>query len=99
MITDPLAFLQSWYASCCDDDWEHSHGVTIDSLDNPGWRMKIDLVGTPLAGTALDRLLVERAEEDWLHVWSDGTHFEGACGPLNLGEMLEAFRGFADGAV
>lgn len=94
MTVDALAFLQSWYASCCNDDWEHSHGVTIDTLDNPGWRLKIDLAGTPLAGTSLDRWTVERTEVDWVHVWSDGIHFEGACGPLNFGEVLEAFRDF-----
>ncbi|WP_101787486.1 immunity 53 family protein [Nonomuraea indica] len=95
MITDALGFLQSWYTSHCDGDWEHSYGVTIDTLDNPGWRLKIDLLSTPLAGALLDRLVVERTEDDWVHVWSDGTHFEGACGPLNLGEVLEHFRVFA----
>ncbi|MEU9888692.1 immunity 53 family protein [Sphaerisporangium sp. NPDC051011] len=99
MVADPFAFLQTWYASCCNDDWEHSYGVVIDTLDNPGWYLKIDLVDTPLAGTSLDRLAVERTDDDWLHVWSNGARFEGACGPLNLGEMLGAFRDFAGGAV
>ncbi|MFI7463259.1 immunity 53 family protein [Nonomuraea sp. NPDC049646] len=99
MITDALSFLQSWYASRCDGDWEHGYGVAIATLDNPGWHLKINLVDTPLAGTQLDRLVVERTDDDWLHVWSDGIHFEGACGPLNLGEMLESFRHFAGGAA
>ncbi|MGP3934424.1 Imm53 family immunity protein [Nonomuraea sp. KM88] len=55
MITDALVFLQSWYASCSNDGWEHGYGITIDTLDNPGWRLKIDLVDTPLAGVSLDR--------------------------------------------
>ncbi|MET8161729.1 Imm53 family immunity protein [Sphaerisporangium sp. NPDC005289] len=63
MVADAFAFLQSWYASCCNDDWEHSYGVTIDTLDNPGWHLKIDLVDTPLAGTTLDHLAVERTED------------------------------------
>ncbi|MFI7438870.1 immunity 53 family protein [Nonomuraea indica] len=95
MIADALAFLQSSYASCSDDDWEHSYGVTIETLDNPGCHLKIDLVDTPLAGASLDRLEVERAEDDWVHAWSDGLRFEGACGPPNLGEMMGAFRDFA----
>ncbi|MEO3798355.1 immunity 53 family protein [Nonomuraea sp. B10E15] len=95
MITDALVFLQSWYASCSNDGWEHGYGITIDTLDNPGWRLKIDLVDTPLAGVSLDRLVVERTEDDWVHAWCNGIRFEGACGPLNLGELLEAFRDFA----
>ncbi|SDH33701.1 Immunity protein 53 [Sinosporangium album] len=99
MITDPLSFLQHWYTSRCDGKWEHSYGVSIDTLDNPGWHLKVDLADTPLAGIPRDGLRVERTENDWLHFWSNGTHFEGACGPLNLSEMLEAFREFAEGAV
>ncbi|SFL23554.1 Immunity protein 53 [Streptosporangium canum] len=99
MITDALVFLQSWYASCCNDDWEHSYGVTIDTLDNPGWCLKIDLVNTPLAGAVLDRLVVERAEDNWVHAWSNGIHFEAVCGSLNLGEVLEVFREFVGNAV
>ncbi|MCW2877253.1 MAG: uncharacterized protein JWQ95_1353 [Sphaerisporangium sp.] len=95
VIADAFAFLQSWYASCCNDDWEHSYGVTIDTLDNPGWHLKIDLVNTPLAGASLDCLEVERTEDDWVQARRDGLRFEGACGPLNLGEMLGVFRDFA----
>ncbi|MEU1725344.1 immunity 53 family protein [Nonomuraea sp. NPDC005692] len=99
MITDALIFLQSWYASCCNDEWEHSYGVTIDTLDNPGWRVKIDLVDTPLTGVLLDLSMVERTDDDWVQVWSNGIRFEGACGPENLGELLEAFRDFVGNAV
>jgi hypothetical protein len=29
-------WLQEWYAGRCNGDWEHSFGVSTDSLDNPG---------------------------------------------------------------
>jgi hypothetical protein len=45
-----LQWLQQWYYAHCDDTWEHQHGITIQSLDNPGWLIKIDLAGTPLSG-------------------------------------------------
>ena len=41
--------LGRWLAAHADGDWEHAHGVTIESLDNPGWRVRIDLQGTSLA--------------------------------------------------
>ena len=37
-----------WYVVQCNGDWEHSSGITITSLDNPGWLVKIELVGTAL---------------------------------------------------
>jgi hypothetical protein len=43
-----LERLQSWYREQCNEDWEHSFGVKIDTLDNPGWMVKIDLRETSL---------------------------------------------------
>lgn len=34
-----VSALERWYASQCDDNWEHSYGIRIDTLDNPGWRI------------------------------------------------------------
>ncbi len=45
-----LARLQSWYADQCNGEWEHSSGISIESVDNPGWWVKINLLGTPLQG-------------------------------------------------
>jgi hypothetical protein len=33
---DLLRWLQDWHAGQCDGDWEHSYGVDIGTLDNPG---------------------------------------------------------------
>lgn len=30
---DDLIWLQSWYLSNCDGEWEHGYGVAIDTLD------------------------------------------------------------------
>jgi hypothetical protein len=90
----PLAFLEDWYAAQCDADWEHSWGVEIGTLDNPGWRLRVDLDGTSWEGRCLERTTAQRDEHDWLQTWSDGHRWEAACGPQNLSEALEAFREF-----
>ncbi|MBL0319091.1 MAG: hypothetical protein IPP74_07360 [Alphaproteobacteria bacterium] len=41
-----LNWLMSWYASHCNGDWEHENQIKISTLDNPGWRLQIDLVDT-----------------------------------------------------
>ena len=43
-----LTWLQSWFLEQCDGEWEHSYGVRVDTLDNPGWSLEIDLAGTAL---------------------------------------------------
>ena len=47
---DCLYLLQRWYVAQCDSEWEHSYGVSIDTLDNSGWTLRIDLAGTSLEG-------------------------------------------------
>ena len=49
MPADALTRLSRWYAAHCDGEREHHHGITLTSLDNPGWWMKVDLSGTELA--------------------------------------------------
>jgi len=34
---DPFEFIQSWYRDQVNGEWEHTSGVTIETLDNPGW--------------------------------------------------------------
>jgi hypothetical protein len=92
---EPFAFFETWYAAQCDGDWDHEYGVTLETLDNPGWSLNIDLIGTALEGRLLARNETERTETDWLHVWSDGERFRAAGGARNLRAMLSAFRDFA----
>jgi hypothetical protein len=33
--------IQGWYAAQCNGDWEHRYGVSIDTLDNPGWSVTL----------------------------------------------------------
>jgi hypothetical protein len=56
MSDDNLAWLTQWYLHECKDDWEHSYGVKIDTLDNPGWTLKIDLRETELQGRPFNRV-------------------------------------------
>ena len=32
-----IAGLEDWYADLCNGDWEHTGGIKIETLDNPGW--------------------------------------------------------------
>ncbi|MGT2440121.1 Imm53 family immunity protein [Bradyrhizobium betae] len=55
---DVLERLERWYAAQCNGDWEHTYGITIETLDNPGWSFKVELRDTYLSG----RMFVEIAK-------------------------------------
>jgi hypothetical protein len=92
-----LIWLQSWYASQCDGEWEHSHGISIITLDNPGWKVEIDLSGTKYP--SLSRPVHEENygdEVEWLRCWVEDRRFHAACGPQKLADVLEIFRGLVE---
>jgi Immunity protein 53 len=96
MAGEVLDTLREWYAAHCDGDWEQQYGVTIGTLGDSSWQLRVDLVGTALAGIELPRDLTVRGDDDWLEVWSDGYTFNANGGVSNLRELLAAFAGFAE---
>lgn len=94
-----LEWLQSWYSSQCDGDWEHEWGVRVETTDNPGWFVKINLEETELADREHPHQRVTRDEHDWVIVWTSEQTFHVACGPGNLTEGLSLFRIWASEGV
>jgi hypothetical protein len=88
MEKDTLAWLQEWYRSKCDGEWEHEKGIRIDTLDNPGWSVVAD-IGTVAEFSAISE---HRGEYDWLRCEVKEGRFYGHGEPGNLGEILEVLR-------
>jgi hypothetical protein len=93
--------LQQWYKSQCNGDWEHAYGIRIETLDNPGWKVTIDLIGTVLEhrpfpatehGFGPDSNPVG---EDWHVCRVDKGFFQAACGPHHLERTLKTFLEWA----
>jgi hypothetical protein len=99
----PLSRLQEWYRRQCDGEWEHHQGITIESCDNPGWWVKIDLKGTTLA-TLPFQLLMENVDADgfqkgerWLYCKVAEGVWSGAGDETTLERILEVFLSWAEG--
>jgi hypothetical protein len=92
----PLRALEAWYVRNCDGDWEHSFGVTLQTLDNPGWKVRIDLAETALAGKSFNSVRIDRTPDNWLHCSVEADVFKGYGGPGNLHEILDTFARWAD---
>lgn len=93
---DSLDWLQAWYRSTCDGDREHSYGLTLETLDNPGWLLMVDLADTELENRPFTPVETHRSEEDWIDCRLRDGKFQGACGAGNLKELIELFRAWVD---
>ena len=91
-----LDWLENFYKNLCNGDWEHQYGIKIDSLDNPGWKVKIDLMDTPFLQKEFKRIEIEKSELNWIHCWIEADVFTIACGPQNLTEAITIFKDFVE---
>ena len=90
-MSDDLDWLQNWYRAQCDGDWEHAHGVGIDTLDNPGWSVT-DLSGTALEQATMSTLIRDNGSNDWIRLEARDSRFLGNGDASKLTAILAAFR-------
>ena len=87
-----IEWLEKWYLSSCDGDWEHSYGIKIRTLDNPGWAVDIDLFETEMERIEIVPLRIDRTDNDWINCSIRDSTFVGRGGPKNLKEILNVFK-------
>lgn len=85
-------WVQTWYQSQCDGDWEHEYGIKIDTVDNPGWYVVINLMGTECEGHHFSPAESEIDDTDWYFCLTRSNNFEASCSPCNLSKVLKIFR-------
>lgn len=90
-MSNILNRVQKWYMSQCNGVWEHAHGIKIDTLDNPGWKITIDLKSTPWENALWEELKYDRTDSDWLRCSKTADIFVGYGDPTKLEEILDYF--------
>ena len=97
---DLLKCLQDWYVSHCDGGWEHTYGISIDTLDNPGWHLKVELADTDLSDRSFDEIIFDGEDKnDWYRCFLRNRDFVGYCGPTRLNDVIAIFLNWADRVV
>lgn len=86
-----LKELNKWFESNCDGDWEHSYGITIETLDNPGWSVYINLYDTYLDDAPFEEISIDNGENDWLSCKVKDYIFIGMGDTKKLETILEIF--------
>ena len=93
---DLLDWLTDWYASNCNQAWEHTYGISIGTLDNPGWSIIIDLIDTPLEGKQLTEISINNSDNDWCRFSSTGEQFTGYGDEKKINVLIGKFKAFAE---
>lgn len=96
MTTEVLAGLQQWYSRQCNGDWEHGFRIKISTLDNPGWRLWINLAETSVEMRRFQSLEEERSDTDWFVARVADGCFDACGGPHNLTEIIAIFLDWAE---
>ena len=90
-----IEWLTDWYRSECNGDWEHTYGIQIDTIDNPGWSLKIDLLETSHEGKKMSMKLLN-SDNDWYDINSNGEVFTAFGDISKLSFLIGAFKEFID---
>ncbi len=99
-MASALKRLSDWYLAQCDGLWEHGQGLSITTIDNPGFALKINLKGTPLEDAVFDRIEVEyETEEHWYTCWKEDGTFNAAGAPSRVDDMIECFLDWSCGIL
>lgn len=92
-----LSELQAWYLSQCNGDWEHTYGVSIGTLDNPGWSLVVELTDSDMDGRSFEAVShgvgadTLDDDQDWLACEVKDNKFVAYGGPKKLEEMIMVF--------
>lgn len=92
-----LGELQSWYLAQCNGSWEHTYGITIETVDNPGWYFKVDIADTYLADRIFEGISENELDDKNALICSVRDNvFTGSCPPNRLHEVISIFLRWAN---
>lgn len=96
-----LSKLMDWYSSQCNGDWEHHAGLSIETLDNPRWLIKVNLAGTNLAEANMSTISEGQEPSGgettpWINCRVEDNQFMGACDPTQLPRLISTFNALID---
>lgn len=87
-----IEWLENWYENQCDGEWEHEYGIVIESLDNPGWHISIDLANTNIEIDEISWTLLEVSEKNWLGFKIENNQFIGSGDQKKLNVLIFIFK-------
>lgn len=90
--------IASWYKKNVRQDEPNTLIINIESLDNPGWWVTINLKGTDFEKETFSKIENEKTQNDWIKLFVRTSKFEGFGDPFKLDTILKCFGTWINGA-
>lgn len=87
-----IEWLENWYSNQCNGNWEHDFGVKINTLDNPGWEITIDLTDTEIILVDEEWKIYQKNDQDWYGYKICDNVFNAAGDPKKLNFIISLFK-------
>ena len=87
-----IQWIENWFESHCDGDWEHENQIQMYTTSNPGWSVEIDLIYTKLENYTFEIDTVEKSDNDWYFFRFVNGKFDAAGDLSKLEFLLNKFK-------
>lgn len=91
-----ISWIEKWPLENSNQKVNGESNFLIRTLDNPGWKVFVNLKGTELENKPFSIIRINRSEDDWIYCIVQDYEFKSACGPENLIEVLLIFINWCD---
>lgn len=87
-----LKWLEQWYLSNCNGDWEHCFGLRIKYTTNQGWNVSIELDETDAEDLVLASHEIYNSDTDWIRYKIEKRCFHGSGDFTKIKQILLVFK-------
>ncbi len=89
-------WLEKWFTSNCNGNWEHDHVIKIETIDNPGWSVEINFNNTGVVRNDFSWEIYEISNTNWIGYKIEDNIFYSSGDSLKLSLIIEVFRGIIE---
>ncbi|MFY1048502.1 immunity 53 family protein [Chryseobacterium sp. GP-SGM7] len=85
-----INWLQKWFNEQIDGNWEHEAVLKIETIDNPGWSLEVNLVQGSIPST--EWKLFEVSDDNWVGYKFEDNTFHASGDPNKLSLLIGMFK-------
>ena len=88
---EDLIWIEKWYNSMCNGEWEEYYGIKISTIDNPGWLVEIDILETSHEDRLFTTIDIDNGDNDWVICKVSDGKFVGIGDKAKLSFIINVF--------